>query len=166
MSWVRAHIGLGSNLDQPVQQIQHAVVALGRMPRSTLVRCSRLYRSAPLGPQDQPDYVNAVAAVDTELAALDLLAALQQIEQQQGRIRLGKKWGPRTLDLDIVLYGDQQIRERDLVIPHPHAHERDFVLVPLLEIAPEAKIVGIGSVYDLIKTCPSNRLVSIEQAPL
>lgn len=149
-----------------MQQVQRAVAALRLIPRTKLALCSRLYRSKPLGPQNQPDYVNAVAALDTELPASDLLHELQHIEQQQGRVRSGEQWGPRTLDLDIVLYGDLQILNSELTIPHPRAHQRDFVLVPLLEISPMIKIPGIGKAYDLIKICQSNGLVSIADAPL
>lgn len=163
---VRAYIGLGSNLDQPAQQIRRAIAALGNFPHTQLVACSHLYRSAPLGPQDQPDFVNAVAALDTTLDVAALLRALQHVEQQQGRVRSGEQWGPRTLDLDIVLYGDLQLRGHELTVPHPQAHVRDFVLVPLLEIAPEIEIPGIGKVYDVIKTCPSNGLVSVAPPPL
>lgn len=163
---VRAYIGLGSNLDQPAQQIRRAITTLGNFPHTQLAACSRLYRSSPLGPQDQPDFVNAVVALDTELDAIHLLHALQGVEQQQGRVRSGEQWGPRTLDLDILLYGQTQRCDCELTLPHPHAHMRDFVLIPLLEVAPDIAIPGIGKAYDLIKTCSSNGLVSIEDAPL
>lgn len=136
MAAVRAYIGLGSNLDNPAEQLRRALTALVRLPQTRLAGCSRFYRSAPLGPQDQPDYVNAVAALDTELAPEALLDALQAIEAAQGRVRL-RRWGPRTLDLDLLLYGDDILATPRLTVPHPGLAERNFVLHPLAELAPD-----------------------------
>ena len=129
------YIGLGANLDQPQQQLEQALVELARLPSSTLVSHSSLYHSKPVGPQDQPDYVNAVALLETLLAPLDLLDALQQLEQNHGRIRK-RHWGERTLDLDIILIDNQIIDSERLTVPHPFAQQRSFVLIPLSEINP------------------------------
>lgn len=129
------YIGLGANLDQPQQQLEQALVELARLPSSTLVSHSSLYHSKPVGPQDQPDYVNAVALLETLLTPLDLLDALQQLEQNHGRIRK-RHWGERTLDLDIILIDNQIIESERLTVPHPFAQQRSFVLIPLSEINP------------------------------
>ena len=134
---VRVYIGLGSNLSDPLRQLRRAVQALAQLPASRLIAQSRLYRSRPLGPQNQPDYLNAVAALDTELAADELLRQLQAVEQGQGRVRGALRWGPRTLDLDILLYGDAVIDSSRLKVPHPGLAQRNFVLYPLYELAPD-----------------------------
>ena len=132
---ITAYIGLGANLDQPLAQVEGAARQLAALPDSQLLALSPRYASAPMGPQDQPDYVNAVAALATRLSPLALLDALQAIEQAHGRQRL-VRWGARTLDLDLLLYGDQLINEPRLTVPHPGMLERAFVLVPLLDVAP------------------------------
>lgn len=132
----RTYIALGSNLNQPKQQLNDAIHRLSQLQHSQLIRVSSFYQSKPLGPQDQPDYVNAVICLDTQLAPLSLLDQLQQIEQQQGRVRL-RRWGERTLDLDILLYGDMQMASERLTLPHYAMTEREFVIVPLFEIAPD-----------------------------
>ena len=131
-----AFIGLGSNLGDSVALLNEARAALTLLPQTRLTGISPLYRSAPVGPQDQPDFFNAVARIDTRLDPSSLLVALQQIEQQAGRVRL-RHWGERTLDLDILLYGSQRIDQPDLQVPHPRLHMRAFVLRPLLDIAAE-----------------------------
>ncbi len=131
-----AYIGLGANLDQPQQQLKQALRELAHLPESSLVAQSSLYHSKPVGPQDQPDYVNAVALIETELEPLALLDALQQLEQDHGRIRK-RHWGERTLDLDIILIDDQIIDSERLQVPHPFAQQRSFVLFPLSEINPQ-----------------------------
>lgn len=145
----RAFVGLGSNLQGPLQQIQQAFRSLARLPASRLVERSRIYLSDPVGPADQPCYVNAAAALDTELDPDDLLRALQQIERQQGRVRV-ERWGPRTLDLDLLLYGEQVIESRHLTVPHPHLHQRAFVLLPLRDLDPALVIPGHGRVDVLL----------------
>lgn len=132
---LRCYIALGSNLEQPLQQVDRAVEALAQLPHSVLVAVSPYYRSSAVGPGEQPDYINAVAALDTELAPLALLEALQAIELRQGRVRQ-ERWGARTLDLDLLLYGDRQIDLPQLTVPHPRMLERGFVLWPLLDLAP------------------------------
>lgn len=141
---VTAFIALGANLDDPQRQLKGAVARLAGLTDSRLIRHSSLYRTAPVGVGPQPAFVNAVAEVETRLPADALLGELLEIEQQAGRVRL-EQGAPRTLDLDLLLYGGQCIRRPGLVVPHPRMHLRAFVLVPLLEIAPGAQIPGRGS---------------------
>lgn len=132
-----AYIGLGSNLENPVAQVRQALDELDGLPLSSLVAQSSLYATPPLGPQDQPDFINAVAVVKTALSPLSLLDQLQALEQRHRRQRL-RHWGPRTLDLDLLLYGQQTIERPRLRVPHPHMHKRAFVLVPLAEVTTTA----------------------------
>jgi len=159
---VRAYIGLGSNLADPLRQIHQALAALQDLPGSRLVAQSACYRSTPLGGAAQPDYVNAVAALDTCMAPHALLGCLQRIEKRQGRARTGTRWEPRTLDLDILLFGDLQLDEPALTIPHPGLPQRDFVLYPLQEIAPGLIVPGLGSLQDCIGVCPLRGLQRLE----
>ena len=129
------YLGLGANLHQPLQQLQQAVVALAALEHCQLQHVSSLYGSKPMGPQDQPDYVNAVAALETRLPPHALLAHLQEVESRHGRTR-GIRWGARTLDLDLLLYADDVIRTSDLTVPHPELANRNFVVIPLLDILP------------------------------
>ncbi|QUJ67054.1 2-amino-4-hydroxy-6-hydroxymethyldihydropteridine diphosphokinase [Photobacterium sp. GJ3] len=133
----RVFIAIGSNLNDPVSQARQAMAALQASPDVRVIAESSLYSSTPMGPQDQPDYINAVVAIDTELAPLALLDLTQNIEQEHGRVRKAERWGPRTLDLDILLYGDLQHHCDRLTIPHYGMKVREFVLYPLAEIAPE-----------------------------
>ncbi|SQI36950.1 2-amino-4-hydroxy-6-hydroxymethyldihydropteridinepyrophosphokinase [Leminorella richardii] len=130
-------IALGSNLEQPLKQVEAALDALGRIEYTRLVNCSRYFRTAPLGPKDQPDYLNAAVELETSLEPEALLDATQQIELQQGRVRKAERWGPRTLDLDIMLFGDRVINTPRLTVPHYDMHNRAFMLYPLADIAPE-----------------------------
>lgn len=139
-----AYVGIGANLDDPAARVRGAFESLAALPRTRLVKRSSLYRTEPQGYRSQPDFVNAVAALDTQLAPAGLLAALQALEAQAGRTRSFPN-APRTLDLDLLLYGGERIDRPGLTVPHPRMHERAFVLVPLLEIEPEASIPGIGS---------------------
>jgi len=154
----RVYIGLGSNLAEPRQQLEAALNALRQVPATTLAAVSPLYASDPLGPPDQPRYVNAVAALDTELAPLALLDALQAIELEQGRIRKDERWGPRTLDLDILLFGDRLIDEPRLRVPHYHMHARAFVLYPLADLAPQLQLPDGQTLPDLLAACPFSGL--------
>lgn len=131
-----AYIALGSNLNMPIAQLQSALKAMDRLPQTKLLNVSSFYQSKPLGPQDQPDYVNAVACIETQLQPIELLDALQHIENEQGRVRL-RRWGERTLDLDILLYDDLQLQSERLTIPHYDMKHREFVMIPLQEIASE-----------------------------
>ncbi len=155
---IRVYLGLGANLDAPLQQLQQAVNALMQLPQSQLAAVSSFYGSKPMGPQDQPDYVNAVAALDTHLAPEALLDQLQRIELEQGRQRKDQRWGPRTLDLDILLYGDQRISTTRLTVPHYGLHQREFVVYPLLELAPDLEIPGHGSLTAIAVHVPRNEL--------
>ncbi|WP_375741447.1 2-amino-4-hydroxy-6-hydroxymethyldihydropteridine diphosphokinase [Pseudomonas boanensis] len=150
----RAYIGLGSNLADPIVQLRSALAVIAQIPGTHLATVSSLYASDPLGPPDQPRYVNAVAAVDTELAPLQLLEALQAIEQSHGRVRKDERWGPRTLDLDILLFGERCIDEPRLQVPHYHMHARAFVLYPLAEIAPDLQLPGGRTLRTLLDACP------------
>jgi len=159
------YIGLGSNLDAPLKQLQRAVTELGELPKTRLTTLSCWYRSAPMGPQDQPDYYNGVAQLQTELPPLDLLRQLQAIEQQHQRIR-GRHWGPRTLDLDILLYGDQFIDLPDLQIPHPGLYQRNFVLLPLADIAPALEFPDGSQLAMRLENCPSEGIVRLSSGDL
>jgi 2-amino-4-hydroxy-6-hydroxymethyldihydropteridine diphosphokinase len=154
----QAVIGLGSNLKRPLEQVQQAISALAALPRTRLLQVSSLYRSVPMGPAGQPDYINAVAELETELEAHALLDALQSIEQQHGRVRDGQRWGARTLDLDILLYSDAVIADVRLQIPHPGMAGRNFVLYPLAEILPEMVVPGLGELRLLLESCPDTGL--------
>lgn len=144
-----AFVGLGGNLGDAAATLREALDALCRLPRTRLLRASRLYRTPAWGVRDQPDFVNAVAMLRTALDARALLDALLGIERAHGRSReTASRWGPRTLDLDLLLYGDATIDAPGLRVPHPHLHERAFVLLPLVEIAPDVRIPGIGAARD------------------
>lgn len=153
-----AFVGLGSNLARPKLQVKRALIELQSLQLSRLLRRSSLYRSAPMGPGDQADYINAVAAIDTALSALALLDALQAIENAHGRTRAKQRWGPRTLDLDLLLFGDETIHDARLKVPHPGISERAFVLHPLYEIAPDLSVPGLGPLTELLRKCPPQRL--------
>jgi len=156
-----SYIGIGSNQAQPIEQAKQAITALSNIKDTQLLTCSSLYRSAPMGPQDQPDYINAVAKLETTLSALELLDTLQLIEQEQGRERKALRWGPRTLDLDILLYADQVIENERLTVPHYGMKEREFVLYPLFEIAPTLKMPNGTSLIEILKHCDKNGLTAI-----
>jgi 2-amino-4-hydroxy-6-hydroxymethyldihydropteridine diphosphokinase len=162
---VTAYLGLGSNLGNPLAQLRSARQAIQALPAVREIAFSSLYRSTPMGPSDQPDYINAVMAIQTCLSALDLLKALQAIELAHGRMRTGERWGPRTLDLDLLLYGQEEIVGNVLTVPHPGLAEREFVLYPLAEIAPpELVIPGKGLLSELVRACPRRGLAIIEHA--
>ena len=145
-----AAVGLGANLGEAVATLRDAIDELARLPDTELLRASRLYRTPAWGRTEQPDFINAVALVETGMPARELLDALLAIERSFGRVRLdGESWGPRTLDLDLLLFGDAVIDEPGLRVPHPHLHERAFALLPLAEIAPQLAIPGIGSVASI-----------------
>ena len=147
---VRALIGLGGNLGEVRERLDAAIAALGALPGVAVVARSRFYRTAPWGPVAQPDFINAAIAVETSLPALDLLDALLATERAFGRVRDGERWGPRTLDLDLLAYGDDVIDDERLNVPHPRIAERAFVLMPLADIASDAVLPGVGRVSDLL----------------
>jgi len=146
----RVYIALGSNLANPLHQVQSALNALAELPQTTLIATSSLYRTPPLGPQDQPDYLNAVVALDTDLSAENLLDHTQKIELEHGRVRKDERWGPRTLDLDILLFGDEIINTERLTVPHYDMKNRQFMLYPLAEIAPELRFPSGESLQTVI----------------
>jgi len=155
------YIGLGSNLENPATKIQQARLFIGEQAEMTEASFSSLYSSPPMGPKDQPDYVNAVMSIQTGLTAIELLTVLQRIENDFGRDRNTIRWGARTLDLDILLYGEQQIDLPYLKVPHIGLPERAFVLYPLQEIVNgNLWIPGMGYLDDLVLQCP---LVGLEK---
>lgn len=162
MSEQRAFVGLGSNLRSPERQILLAFDELAVLPGSRLVGRSSLYKTAPIGYVDQPDFVNAVAEVWTRLSAAMLLDALLGIERRHGRIREIPN-GPRTLDLDVLLFGDEAISGERLQVPHPRAHERAFVLHPLVEVAPDVQIPGRGLARDWLAQCADQAISRIAE---
>jgi len=154
-----AYIGLGGNLDDTMELLASARKAIASTPNIREINFSSFYASKPMGHVDQPDYVNAVMAVETTLCPRDLLKALLMIEVSHGRVRSGQRWGPRTLDLDILLYGNGQISEEGLTVPHPGIADREFVLYPLAEIAPaNLSIPGKGQLCELVARCPRRGL--------
>ena len=158
-----AYLGLGGNLGDPVATLHAAIQALDTLPGTRLLAASRLYRTPAWGRTDQPAFVNAAAAVETTLSPEALLEALLGLERQFGRERVdGERWGPRTLDLDVLLIGDQVIDHPRLSVPHPHLHERAFALLPLAEIAPLVEIPGHGTVQAVLDGMESGGLVPIE----
>ena len=157
-----AYVGLGSNLADPAAQVRRALEELADILETRVTARSPLYRSAPLGPQDQPDYINAVAALDTSLAPLELLASLRDIERIHGRVRDGTRWGPRSLDLDLLLYGDVVMDTLELSLPHPGLPERAFVLYPLFDVAPQLVVPGRGAVRELRDRLGSTDITRLE----
>lgn len=145
-----AYIALGSNQASPLEQVCSALDALATIPQSRRVATSSFYRTPPLGPQDQPDYLNAAVILDTDLSADALLNHTQRIELEHGRVRKATRWGPRTLDLDLMLFGDEVIHTERLTVPHYDMKNRAFMLVPLLEIAPECRFPDGQSVATIL----------------
>lgn len=155
-----AFVGVGANLGEPRSQVKQALVELDAIPHTRLIKASSLYRSEPLGFAEQPEYVNAVAKLDTGLPAERLLAELQAIEARHGRERNFVN-APRSLDLDLLLFGSASIQQSNLTVPHPRMHERAFVLAPLLEIAPQATVPGRGPAKELLKDCKDQSIERI-----
>jgi 2-amino-4-hydroxy-6-hydroxymethyldihydropteridine diphosphokinase len=147
--WQAAYIGLGSNLADPRAQVREGLRRLGELPRTRVVLSSRLYSSRPFGPIAQPDFVNAAAALLTQLPARSLLMALRGIETAMGRPPQHERWGPRLIDLDLLAYGRERCSQPDLTLPHPGIVERNFVLYPLAEITPDLELPGLGRVAEL-----------------
>ena len=162
MSAVDAYIGLGSNLSDPKAQVTQALQELDAIEETKLVQASSLYASKPMGPSDQPDFVNAVAKISTMLSPTSLLSELQLIEETHQRQRNDQRWGPRTLDLDIILFGEVQLDTKKLQIPHYGVAEREFVLIPLQELQADLIIPGKGPVEELIEQLPPYHLSKIQ----
>lgn len=161
----RAFIAIGSNMGNPGTQALQAFADLGSMPRSTLLGCSSLYWSAPVGKEDQPYFVNAVAEIDTAFNPHDLLSAMRKIEAVHGRTRRIMN-GPRTLDLDLLLYDDVVLADETLTLPHPRMHERAFVLLPLIEISPDCHIPGHGLAKHCLANCDGQRVELFQAAQM
>lgn len=151
------YIGLGSNLDDPAKQLEIALSTLAQLTNCELTCHSSFYCSKPVGPQDQPDFVNAAALLRTTLSPEKLLKTLQQVEREQGRIKK-RRWGERTLDLDILLFNQETINTPDLIVPHKEISNRDFVLKPLLELDPALSLPDGTSLLSLLQKCPDNQL--------
>ena len=151
-----AYIGLGSNLNQPLKQVITALAQIDEIEQTMLQNYSSMYISRPLGPKDQPPYINAVAQIATRLTPHELLFHLKRIENEHGRMREGERWGPRTLDLDILVYGNISIKEQSLIIPHPGIKQREFVLYPLHEVNKNLMIPNLGLVSRIKSRCYIN----------
>jgi 2-amino-4-hydroxy-6-hydroxymethyldihydropteridine diphosphokinase len=158
--WVPAYIGVGSNLGDSLTRVRAAFDSLAALPASRLVARSRLYRTRPFGPVEQGDFINAVAGVLTQLSAEQLLAAIRGIETAAGRVR-SERWGPRTLDLDLLVFGDQRINTPDLTVPHPGIAERGFVLAPLVDVAPSLQVPGAGRAEELLRRLPEDGIAEV-----
>jgi 2-amino-4-hydroxy-6-hydroxymethyldihydropteridine diphosphokinase len=161
--WIPAYIGVGSNLGDSLARVEAAFEALARVPQMRLIARSRLYRTRPFGPVAQDDFINAVAGVLTQRSAGELLQALRDIEAAAGRLR-AERWGPRTLDLDLLVYGDRRIAEPDLLVPHPGIAERGFVLRPLNDVAPTLDVPGVGRVDELLRRLPDDGVAGVVTA--
>lgn len=155
------YIGLGSNLDDPAQQLQDAVSSLKKLPKSSFLQVSSLFASKPMGPQDQPDYMNAVACIKTELSPIELLDQLQKIELSFGRTRKDERWGARVLDLDILLIDDLVIDSERLTVPHYGMKVREFVIYPLAQINPDLMLPDGSNVTQLQETINDNGLIIV-----
>ena len=153
-----AYVALGSNLDDPRAQVERALAALDQLPQTRCVLRSSLYRSRPFGPVEQPDFVNAVAGLLTSLEPAVLLASLQALETRLGRERPAVRWGPRRIDLDLLVHGSVRVAQPGLELPHPGIAERAFVLAPLAEIAPDLDVPGVGRVGALLAQLDSSGL--------
>lgn len=156
-----AYIGIGSNLQDPISQVSSAILELTQLPHSSLYSFSNLYSSRPMGPPDQPPYINAVARIKTRLSPQSLLDRLQWLENEHGRVREGDHWGPRTLDLDILVYGNNKLNSQELSIPHPGMKYREFVLYPLHEVNKNLMIPGLGVVNRIQANCYPNGLIRL-----
>jgi len=151
-------IALGANLGNPLKQAQDAIESIHQLPSTKVIQTSPFYRSKPLGPQNQPDYLNAVIKAVTELSPIDLLDGLQQIEKDLGRVRKADRWGPRTLDLDILLYDNIQMNSERLTIPHYDMKNREFVLYPLYDLDPQLILPDQTRLSDLLINLPLNNM--------
>jgi 2-amino-4-hydroxy-6-hydroxymethyldihydropteridine diphosphokinase len=156
-----AYIGLGSNLSEPVDQVKNAIVEIEKIAKSQVKKVSSLYLSKPMGPQDQDDYINAVLALETALPAIELLDALQAIENKAGRVRKDNRWGARILSLDIILFGHDVINTDRLTVPHYGMKDREFVLIPLVEIAPSLSMPDGKSVNILSQNIANNAMTKL-----
>jgi len=148
-TWTPAYVGIGSNLNEPQRQILRGLDAIAPVPNTLLIARSRIYSSSPLGPQDQPPYVNAAAGLLTQLDAVALLSHLKRLEQELGRAQPVVRWGPRVIDFDLLVFGGQRIDTESLKVPHPGLGVRNFAIYPLSDIAPALHVPGLGSVAQI-----------------
>jgi 2-amino-4-hydroxy-6-hydroxymethyldihydropteridine diphosphokinase len=162
MRWRPAYIGVGSNLESPADQVRSAISAIGRYRDTRLVLSSPQYRSSPMGPQDQPDFINAVVAVLTRLEPAALFGLMRQTEREHGRDRSSGHWGPRTLDLDLLSYASVELATEELTLPHPGIADRNFVLLPWSDIAPHYKVPGLLPVARLAEDMPREPVIRKE----
>jgi len=161
--WAPAYLGVGSNLDDPAAQVRRAMAAIDGLPRTRLVAVSRSYRNPPMGPQDQPDFINAAAGILTQLTPADLLTEMQGLEAKLGRVRTpDDRWGPRIIDLDLLVHGLRIERSDRLTLPHPGISERNFVLFPLRDIAPTLLVPGQGVIARLAARANDDGLVALD----
>lgn len=158
--WIPAYVGIGSNLGDSAARVRAAFESLAALPDTRLVARSRLYRTRPFGPVEQGDFINAVAGVLTQLSAQELLTGICGIEAAAGRVR-AERWGPRTLDLDLLVFGNQRIDTDELTVPHPGIAERGFVLAPLTDIAPTLHVPGLGQPIDLLRALPDAGIAEV-----
>lgn len=159
-TWVPAYIGIGSNLGDSLSRVRGAFESLAGLPGCRLVARSRLYRTRPFGPVEQGDFINAVAGMLTTVSAATLLAGIRDIEAAAGRIRT-ERWGPRTLDLDLLVFGNQRVATPELDVPHPGIAERGFVLAPLVDVAPMLHVPGLGRTADLLRALPEDGIAEV-----
>jgi 2-amino-4-hydroxy-6-hydroxymethyldihydropteridine diphosphokinase len=163
--WTPAYVAIGANLDDPVARVHEAFEKLTELSRTRLIVQSRLYRSAPLGPQDQPEYVNAAVGLLTQLSAAELLAELKTLERVLGRATPIVRWGPRRIDFDLSVFGSERIQTETLTVPHPGVPVRNFVLYPLLDIAPELVVPGHGRIRELVAGVSADGLSALASKP-
>ncbi len=163
---MKAWLGLGSNLQQPVSQLKDALGRLGRVEGIQILKASALYRTPPWGDDQQDDFINAVVQIETDLDPIALLHVLQSVENKMGRQRSGRRWGPRLIDIDLLLYGNQQFRSEELELPHPRMHERAFVLVPLCELEKTVTIPGHGVAQELLQQLDSCGIFRLDEEEL
>lgn len=160
--WIPAYVALGSNLDDPARQVRGALDALATLPQTRLVARSALYRSRPLGPVAQPDFVNAVAGLVTQLDAVTLLHELKALETRLGRATPVVRWGPRVIDLDLLVHGATQLQDEGITVPHPGIAERAFVLAPLADVSASLEVPGIGRVDGLLRRIDARGLERLD----
>jgi 2-amino-4-hydroxy-6-hydroxymethyldihydropteridine diphosphokinase len=163
--WTPSYVAIGANLDDPEKRVREAFTSLAGLPDTRLIARSKLYRSRPLGPTDQPDFVNAAAGMLTRLSAHELLAQLKSLEQSLGRTTPIVRWGPRRIDFDLSVFGSQQIQSETLTVPHPGVPVRNFVLYPLLDIAPDLAVPGLGRIRDLAARISAEGLSALDSTP-
>jgi len=160
-TWTPAYVAIGANIDDPLVRVANSFANLACIDRTRVISRSRLYRTTPLGPQDQPDFVNAAAGLLTQLSATELLAELKQLEQELGRDRPIVRWGPRRIDFDLIVFGAERIITEHLQVPHPGVSTRNFVLYPLRDVAPALFVPGLGRVEELAQRVSTDGLSAL-----